>query len=106
MSWLKKHLWDQQSYESMNPFRRPDVDTSEAEAAAAERANTERLKRESEDAINEVFDKFGQEDYDKVRGARRDFENIELKDQYGDALKELEYALARGGRQGSTNLKA
>ena len=106
MSWLKKHLWDQQSYESMNPFRRPDVDTSEAEAAAAERAETARKQKEAQDAINAVFDKFGQEDYDKVRGARRDFENIELKDQYNDALKELEYALARGGRQGSTNLKA
>jgi len=106
MSWLKKHLWDQQSYESMNPFRRPDVDTSEAEAAAAERAETARKQKEAQDAINAVFDKFGQEDYDKVRGARRDFENIELKDQYNDALKELEYALARGGRKGSTNLKA
>ena len=95
-----------QNWDSLNPLKRPDVDNSEAEAAAAERAETERLKRESTAAIDAVFDKFGQEDYDKVRGARRDFENIELKDQYNDALKELEYALARGGRKGSTNLKA
>ena len=98
--------WDKQNFDSINPFKDPDVDNSEAEAAAADAANTARLQKESEDAINAVFNKFGQEDYDRVRGARRDFENIELKDQYGDALKELEYALARGGRKGSTNLKA
>ena len=98
--------WDKQNFDSINPFKKPDVDNSEAEAAAADAAETERLQRESADAINAVFNKFGQEDYDRVRGARRDFEKIELKDQYGDALKELEYALARGGRQGSTNLKA
>lgn len=94
-----------QNWDSLNPFKKPNVDNSAAEAAAADAATTARLQRESEDAINAVFNKFGQEDYDRVRGARRDFENIELKDQYGDALKELEYALARGGRKGSTNLK-
>ena len=94
-----------QNWDSINPFKRPDVDNSEAEAAAAYQAMIDAKQKQAEDAINAVFDKFGQEDYDRVRGARRDFENIELKDQYNDALKELEFALARGGRKGSTNLK-
>ena len=94
-----------QNWDSINPFKSPDVDNSEAEAAAAYQAMIDAKQKQAEDAINAVFDKFGQEDYDRVRGARRDFENIELKDQYNDALKELEFALARGGRKGSTNLK-
>ena len=94
-----------QNWDSINPFKRPDVDNSEAEAAAAYQAMIDAKQKQAEDAINAVFDKFGQEDYDRVRGARRDFENFELKDQYNDALKELEFALARGGRKGSTNLK-
>ena len=94
-----------QNWDSLNPFKKPQADNSEAEAAAAYQAEIERKQKESEDAINAVFDQFGQEDYDAVSDARTGFENIELKDQYNDALKELEYALARGGRKGSTNLK-
>jgi hypothetical protein len=94
-----------QNWDSLNPFKRPEADNSEGEAAAAYQAMIDKKKIESEDAINAVFDQFGQEDYDAVSDARTGFENIELKDQYNDALKELEYALARGGRKGSTNLK-
>jgi len=94
-----------QNWDSLNPFKRPEADNSEAEAAAAYQAMIEKKKIESEDAINAVFDQFGQEDYDAVRDARTGFENIELKDQYNDALQELEFALARSGRKGSTNLR-
>ena len=34
------------------------------------------------------------------------FEDIELQDQYKDALQQLEFALARGGRRGATNIRA
>ena len=92
--------------DQLNPFKRPRADTSEAEAAAAEQAEIERKQKEAEDAINAVFDKYGQKDYDRVRDARTAYEDIELKDQYEAALRELEFALARGGRKGSTNLRA
>lgn len=92
--------------DALNPFKRPRADTSEAEAAAAEQAEIERKQREAEAAINKVFDKYGQKDYDRVYDARTAYEDIELKDQYQDALRELEFALARGGRKGSTNLRA
>ena len=95
-----------QNWDSLNPFKRPEADTSEAEAAAAEQAAIELKQKEAEDAINAVFDKFGDSDYNRVRDARTNFEDIELKDQYKDALQELEFALARGGRKGSTNLRA
>jgi len=92
--------------DALNPFKKPRADTSEAEAAAAEQAAIEKQQKEAEDAINAVFDKYGQEDYDRVSDARTAYEDIELKDQYQDALRELEFALARGGRKGSTNLRA
>ena len=92
--------------DALNPFKKPKADTSEAEAAAAEQLEIERKQKEAEDAINAVFDKYGQKDYDRVRDARTAYEDIELKDQYEDALRELEFALARGGRKGSTNLRA
>lgn len=92
--------------DQLNPFKRPRADTSEAEAAAAEQAAIEKQQKEAEEAINAVFDKYGQEDYDRVYDARTAYEDIELKDQYEDALRELEFALARGGRKGSTNLRA
>lgn len=95
-----------QNWDSLNPFKRPEADTSEAEAAAAEKAAIELQQQEAEDAINAVFDKFGEEDYQRVRDARTNFEDIELQDQYKDALQELEFALARGGRKGSTNIRA
>ncbi len=95
-----------QNWDSLNPFKRPEADTSEAEAAAAEQAAIELKQKEAEDAINAVFDKFGDSDYNRVRDARTNFEDIELKDQYKDALQELEFALARGRRKGSTNLRA
>ena len=92
--------------DALNPFKKPKADTSEAEAAAAEQAAIEKQQKEAEDAINAVFDKYGQKDYDRVYDARTAYEDIELKDQYQDALRELEFALARGGRKGSTNLRA
>ena len=92
----------QEILDALNPFKRPRADTSEAEAAAAEQAEIDRKQKEAEDAINAVFDKYGQKDYDRVRDARIAYEDIELKDQYKDALRELEFALARGGRKGST----
>ena len=95
-----------QNWSSLNPFARPAADTSEAEAAAAEQAEIERKQREAEAAINAVFDKFGEEDYQRVSDARTSFEDIELQDQYKDALQQLEFALARGGRRGATNIRA
>ena len=94
-----------QNWDSLNPFKKPEADTSEADAAAAYEAEIKRKTDESRDAINAVFDKFGQEDYDKVRNARTSFEDIELKDQYAKGLEELEFALARNGRKGKTNIR-
>ena len=66
--------------DALNPFKRPRADTSEAEAAAAEQAEIERKQREAEAAINKVFDKYGQKDYDRVYDARTAYEDIELKE--------------------------
>ena len=106
MSWLKAQLYDKQNYDSINPFKKAEADTSQAEAAAAEQAEIERKQKEAEAAINAVFDKFGDSDYTRVSDARTNFEDIELQDQYKDALQELEFALARGGRKGATNIRA
>lgn len=100
-----KHPFDQ-NWDSLNPFKKPQADNSEAEAAAAYQAMIDKKQKEAESAINSVFDKFGESDYNRVKDARTNFEDIELKDQYKNALQELEFALARGGRKGSTNIRA
>jgi len=94
-----------QNWDSINPFKRPETDNSAAEADAAYQAKIERQQREAEAAINAVFDKYGKSDYERIRDARTNFEDIDLKEQYADALLNLENALARGGRKGSTNLR-
>ena len=95
-----------QNWDSLNPFKRPEVDTSEADAAAAYQAMIDKKKEDARIAIEEVFNKYGETDYQRIRDARADYEDIELTDQYKDALQDMEYALARAGRKGSTNLRA
>ena len=95
-----------QNWDSLNPFKKPEVDTSEADAAAAYQAMIDQKQKEGREAIEAVFDKYGETDYQRIRDARADFEDIDLTDQYKDALQDMEFALARAGRKGSTNLRA
>jgi hypothetical protein len=52
--------------------------------------------------IEGVFSKYDQDFYDKSSDAYLDYYEPQLEDKYKDGLKELQFALARGGRFNSS----
>jgi hypothetical protein len=52
--------------------------------------------------IEKVFGQYDQDFYDKSSDAYLDYYEPQLDDQFKDGLKELQFALARGGRFGSS----
>ena len=52
--------------------------------------------------IEKVFAQYDQDFYDKSGDAYLDYYEPQLDDQFKDGLKELQFALARGGRFGSS----
>jgi hypothetical protein len=54
------------------------------------------------DEIEDVFGQYGQDFYDKRSDAYMNYQAPQLKDQYKEGLKELQFALARGGRLNSS----
>jgi len=53
-------------------------------------------------AIEEVFSQYDQDFYDETSDAYLDYYTPQLEDQYKDGLRELQFALARGGRFNSS----
>jgi len=71
---------------------------SAAEAEARRQAKVDAgLKR-----IEEVFGKYDQDFYDRSQDAYLDYYEPQLEDKYKKGLQDLKYALARGGRFGSS----
>ena len=71
---------------------------SAAEAEARRQAKVDAgLKR-----IEEVFGRYDQDFYDRSQDAYLDYYEPQLEDKYKKGLQDLKYALARGGRFGSS----
>ena len=70
-------------------------------AAAAEAARQARVDAGLEE-IETVFDQYDQGFYDKSQDAYLDYYEPQLEDKYKKGLQDLKYALARGGRFGSS----
>ena len=70
-------------------------------AAAAEAARQARVDAGLEE-IEAVFDQYDQGFYDKSQDAYLDYYEPQLEDKYKQGLQDLKYALARGGRFGSS----
>ena len=70
-------------------------------AAAAEAARQARVDAGLE-RIEDVFSQYDQDFYDKSQDAYLDYYEPQLEDKYKKGLQDLKYALARGGRFGSS----
>ena len=75
----------------------PDYESaSEAEARRQKKVDA------GIEEINKVFDQFDQDFYDKSQDAYLDYYEPQLEDKYKKGLSDLKFALARGGRFGSS----
>lgn len=73
-----------------------------AQARADEAARQQRI-REGTQRIGTIFDgQFNDQFFDRRRQAFVDYATPQLQDQYGDAQKQLTFALARGGNLNSS----
>ena len=72
------------------------------ESAAAAEARRQAKVDEGLEEIEKVFGKYDQDFYDKSQDAYLDYYEPQLEDQYKKGLKALKFALARGGRFGSS----
>ena len=71
-------------------------------ARADEQARQERI-REGTQRVGTIFDgQFNNDFFDKRRQAYVDYATPQVEDQYGDAQKQLTFALARGGNLNSS----
>jgi len=74
----------------------------EYESAAEAEARRQLKVDAGLEEIEKVFSKYDQDFYDKSSDAYLDYYEPQLDDQFKDGLKELQFALARGGRFGSS----
>jgi hypothetical protein len=74
----------------------------EYESAAEAEARRQLKVDAGLEEIEKVFGKYDQDFYDKSSDAYLDYYEPQLDDQFKDGLKELQFALARGGRFGSS----
>jgi len=77
------------------------------EDTSYEKAKADEAKRQAKvDAglanIEDVFSQYDQDFYDRTSDAYMDYAQPQLEDQYAEGLKQLQYALARGGRFNSS----
>ena len=83
-------------------FGKPETPEDQyAKAKADELARQARVD-EGIDEIEDVFSQYDQDFYDKRSDAYMDYQAPQLQDQYKEGLKELQFALARGGRLNSS----
>lgn len=74
----------------------------EYESAAEAEARRQLKVDAGLEEIEKVFGKYDQDFYDKSSDAYLDYYEPQLDDQFKEGLKELQFALARGGRFGSS----
>jgi len=72
-------------------------DTGASEARAEEEARQERI-RDSRAAIDTIFNTYDEDFYDRQRDAYLDYATPQVEEQFGDAMRELTFALARSGK--------
>ena len=83
-------------------FGKPDTPEDQyAKARADELARQARVV-EGIDEIEDVFSQYDQDFYDRRSDAYMNYQAHQLKDQYKEGLKDLQFALARGGRLNSS----
>ena len=76
--------------------------STEYESAAEAEARRQLKVDAGLEEIEKVFAQYDQDFYDKSGDAYLDYYEPQLEDQFKDGLKELQFALARGGRFGSS----
>lgn len=74
----------------------------EAKAARADEQARQARIREGTGRINNIFGQFDDDYFNGRREAYTNYANPQLEQQYGDAQKELTFALARGGNLNSS----
>jgi len=77
-------------------------DTPEYESAAEAEARRQLKVDAGLKEIEKVFEQYDQDFYDKSQDAYLDYYEPQLEDQYKKGLRDLKFALARGGRFGSS----
>tara|TARA_R100000656_G_scaffold107022_1_gene79194 strand:+ start:284 stop:922 length:639 start_codon:yes stop_codon:yes gene_type:complete len=77
-------------------------DTPEYESAAEAEARRQLKVDAGLREIEKVFEQYDQDFYDKSQDAYLDYYEPQLEDQYKKGLRDLKFALARGGRFGSS----
>ena len=77
-------------------------DTPEYESAAQTEARRQKKVDAGLKEIEKVFGQYDQDFYDKSQDAYLDYYEPQLEDQYKKGLRDLKFALARGGRFGSS----
>ena len=75
---------------------------SQYESAAEAEARRQLKVDAGLEEIEKIFGQYDQDFYDKSSDAYLDYYEPQLEDQFKEGLKELQFALARGGRFGSS----
>lgn len=72
-------------------------DTGADDARAEEEARQKRI-RDSRASIDTIFDTYDEDFYDRQRNAYLNYATPQVEDQFGDAMRELTFALSRSGK--------
>ena len=83
-------------------FGKPDTPEDQYAKARADELARQKRVDEGIEEIEDVFGQYDQDFYDKRSEAYTNYQAPQLEDQYKKGLKELQFALARGGRLNSS----
>ena len=83
-------------------FGKPETPEDQYEKARADELARQARVDEGIDEIEDVFGQYDQDFYDKRSDAYMNYQAPQLQDQYKEGLKDLQFALARGGRLNSS----
>jgi len=83
-------------------FGKVDYEDDSYERAKADEAERQAKVDAGLANIEDVFSQYDQDFYDQTSDAYMDYAQPQLEDQYAEGLKQLQYALARGGRFNSS----
>ena len=72
-------------------------DTGADDARAEEEARQQRI-RDSRSSIDTIFNTYDEDFYDRQRNAYLNYATPQVEDQFGDAMRELTFALSRSGK--------
>ena len=83
-------------------FGKPDTPEDQYAKARADELARQKRVDEGIEEIEDVFGQYDQDFYDKRSEAYTNYQAPQLEDQYKEGLKDLQFALARGGRLNSS----